>query len=322
MNTRIHRNRRSPGSRKPRTIGLLAGLSTLAAALLLAVPAPAHAQTTLFLTDAPSWTHYFCDSPEPDPDGIASLQGIHCYPSLTVPLGAVLTVTGAASSVGVPEDSPRGTLQALVNGPCTIAGEINAAANQTGVGNGGGSGGGGGGAATTTAGSAGGASNLFGNFRVAIAAQGGLAGPIATAGKMGSTPTSVTQRWIWNTANTLGVLGGGAGGNGGAGGGSGGIGGGGGGGVVLVCNSIDFTGSINASGGNGGAGTAGGGGGGGGGGGVVILATPAYVANSGVTFVNAGTGGAASAGAGAGGPAGAGWSKFFTLQAGTAESKQ
>ncbi|HLW69896.1 MAG TPA: hypothetical protein VKS22_04660 [Candidatus Binataceae bacterium] len=315
MNAHIHRTWRSLI-----TTAAFAGCAImLGAALLHARPTAAPAQTTLFLTDAPSWTHYFCDSSEADPDGSASLQGIHCYPSLTVPLGAVLTVTGAASSVGVPADSPRGTLQALVNGPCTIAGEIDAAAVQSGVGNGGGSGGGGGGAAATDAGSAGGVSNLFGTFRVAVAAQGGLAGAIAAAGKMGSTPTTVTQRWIWNTASTLGVLGGGAGGNGGAGRGVGGTGGGGGGGVALACNSINFTGAINVSGGDGGAGAAGGGGGGGGGGGVVILATPTYVANSGVTLVNGGTGGAGSSGAGAGGPAGSGWSNFFTLQAATAD---
>ncbi|HLW71486.1 MAG TPA: hypothetical protein VKS22_12790 [Candidatus Binataceae bacterium] len=286
------------------------GLLTLI--LLLIAVRRAVAQTSLFLTDAPLWTHYLCDSSEPDPNGSASLQGLHCYPSLTVPGGATLTVTNLLSAAGAPQNSPRGALLAFVNGPCSVLGTINATASNTGYSNGGGSGGGGGGAAAN-AGQVGLFSAVFGNGAFVTTAAGGLGGKAELSGAAGSSPTLSSQKWIWNTGLALGVPGGSSGGAGGIGQGVAAGGGAGGGAVVLVCATIDFEGTINVNGGAGATGSQGGGGGGGGGGGLVMMAAPSYTANSGTVNLDGGAGGAGDSGAGAGGGGGNGWFKQFTL---------
>ncbi len=282
----------------------------------------------LLLSDAPGWAHYFCDSSEPDPNGSATLQGAHCYPSLTVPSGATITITDTHATPTASDNLPRGEWLAFVNGPCTIAGTIKASSINYEYANGGGSGGGGGGAAANISGIRGDDSNMFGganyvvtgttynnpDFSVIHAAAGGSAGAIGQNGGIGTTPTSASQKWSWMLGDQLTLSGaaGGPGGNGTSAGGSGGYGGG---GVVLVCaNSINFTGTIDVSGANGLPGPAdsiNAGGGGGGGGGVVLMATSSYVANSGTIILNGGIGGSAQSGAGSGGNGGAGWSKQF-----------
>jgi hypothetical protein len=285
----------------------------LAAAIYLSyLASPACAQTSLFLTDAPSWTHYVCDGAEADPNGSAALQGLHCYSNLTVPAGSTLTVTNVLSASGTPQDTPRGALFAFVSGTCSIYGTINASATNTGYANGGGAGGGGGGG-SSAAGQPGLSSTLFGSGGVVAAAPGGAGGAAGASGAAGSTPTSNTQRFIWNLGITLGVFGGSAGGAGGMGSGNAALGGPGGGAIVLVCGTIDFTGSLDVSGGAGAAGAQGGGGGGGGGAGAVLMAASNYLNAAGAIILNGGAGGFGDSGAAPGGSGGAGWSKQFTF---------
>ncbi len=290
---------------------LVAGL--LPTLLLIFAATRAFAQNSLLLTDAPAWTHYLCDSSEADPGGSASLQGLHCYSNLTVPTGSTLTITNLLSASGTPQDTPRGALFAFVSGTCTIDGTINARASNTGYANGGGSGGGGGGASSAAAGQSGLNSTLFGSGGILSAAPGGSGGQAGAQGAAGSTPTTNTQRFIWNLGITLGVFGGSAGGTGGSVGGGAASGGSGGGAVVLVCGSIDFSGSIDVSGGAGATGSQGGGGGGGGGAGVVLMAASNYLGDSGAILLSGGSGGPGDSGAGSGGMGGAGWSKQFTF---------
>lgn len=292
-----------------RLIALLVTLLVLFILILLRSPLARAQPSTLYLTDAPVWLHYFCDSSETDPNGSVSLQGAHCYQNLTVPNGAALTVTAKNSFSGSPQNVPIGAFFAYVSGSCTIAGTINAAAIITSNGNGGGAGGGGGGGSTATGGN-GADSDIFGSASVTRVAAGAFGGAAGQNGSSGTSPQSGSQKAIWGRAFILGSLGGSFGGKGGgsANGGSGG------GGVVLVCGSISFTGVINANGGNGAAGSGGTGGGGGGGGGVVLIASPNYLADSGSININGGLGGLGGSGAGNGGNGGNGWAKQFFLQ--------
>lgn len=273
----------------------------------------AHAQpTSLYLTDAPTWLHYFCDNSEPDPNGSVSIQGAHCYQTLTVPSGATLTVTAIASDWGAPQNMPLGAFFAFVSGACTIAGTINSNNLIFISGNGGGSGGAGGGASATYSSTNGSDSALFGSASSVRAAFGAAAVGPGLSGGNGVQPSAATQKFVVDDALSLGGLGGA---NGGTGGGSpGGASGKGGGGVALVCGSINFTGAITANGGNGASGGGGSGGGGGGGGGVVLTVTPSYLANTGTISVNGGSGGLGGSGAGNGGNGGNGWSRQIQLQ--------
>lgn len=304
------------------------GLIILLALILLGGRLASAQTEPLLLSDAPVWAHYFCDSSEPDPNGSATLQGAHCYPSLTVPAGATITITDTHATPTASDNLPRGEWLAFVDGPCTIAGTIKASSINYEYANGGGAGGGGGGAAANNTGVQGDDSNMFGganyvvtgtaynnpDYSVIHAAAGGAAGAIGQAGGIGTTPTLASQKWSWMLGDQL-TLSGAAGGAGGKGTTAGGAGGYGGGGVVLVCAaSINFTGTIDVSGSNGMPGPSGSinaGGGGGGGGGVVLMATSNYIATSGTIIQNGGAGGAAQAGAGNGGNGGAGWSKMF-----------
>ena len=95
------------------------------------------------------------------------------------------------------------------------------------------------------------------------------------------------------------------------------IGGNGGGVVILVCDSINFTGTIDVSGGPGKPSVANNSGaGGGGGGGYAILSANTYLANTGVIKSGGGPGGGCngSGGCGAGGQGGNGWSMEILIQ--------
>jgi hypothetical protein len=202
-------------------------------------------------------------------------------------------------------------------GPCTVAGTIGntpTIGSSVGIntyGDFGGGGGGGGGGATVHGH---GGFWTVGNGWVEIAVGGfGGAAP-AGAGGTGETPNVLQYRPLlssgsfWPAGGSIGGPGGGpAGGQPGNGGGP----------VILVCNSINFTGTINVSGGPGGSPTANGSGAGGGGGaGYVILSASSYVANTGTINLQGGPGGSCGAftGCGAGGAGGAGWSMAITIE--------
>jgi hypothetical protein len=255
-------------------------------------------------TTVPAWLQYLGDGSESAPNCSAgcSVNGEHWYASVTVPAGQVMI------------NNTSNVLILRSTGTCTIAGTISGSANTgasgvIGASNYGGSGGGGGfGAANGTAGS------------TSSPAGGGAAGTTGVSGGNGSAPSAQTQHVLLspspNIAGTnqagstsLVTYGGGAGG---AGGSSGGAGGKGGGMVIIDCQTINFTGTIDASGQNGGAGGANTGGGGGGGGGIVILRA-LNLTNSGTINTAAGTGGVIGTGTStAGGNGGAGWSKAYS----------
>jgi hypothetical protein len=226
----------------------------------------------------------------------AQAPGEYWYSSFTVTLGNTCSTSGV------------GPLIIRATGVCTIAGTLsNNATNNSGSAEWGGSGGGGGfGAANGTAGG----SITYGTITTMRA--GGAAGTSGNPGGTGGT-TSTAQQSVLLSGASMGWLRGGSGG--GAGGSSGGVGGNGGGTIVLVCGSINFTGTISANGGNGVNGGSNTGGGGGGGGGIVITATPTYAANTGTLSVTSGSGGLIGTGTStAGGAGGAGWTKQITIQ--------
>ena len=224
--------------------------------------------------------------------------GEYWYSSFTVANGNTCTAAGTNS----------GGLTIRSTGACTIAGTLSAAGivASAQAGDWGGSGGGGGfGAAAGVAG----VGTVYNNTTFLTAPAGGASG--GAAGSVGGTLAVPRQTQLLGAGNSFTR----GGSQGGAGGSSGGGAGAGGGVITLICASINFTGTLNASGGNGGVGGANSGGGGGGGGGVAILATPTWTANSGSINVAGGAGGASGTGtSGAGGSGGAGWSKALTIQ--------
>lgn len=122
---------------------------------------------------------------------------------------------------------------------------------------------------------------------------------------------------IWSLFRTLALgWGSGAGSGGTTGGSASGAGGAGGGCIIILCDELDFTGTINANGVDGSAGAgADAGGGGGGGGGCVIIGYRTLVANTGTINVAGGAAGAGGGGTGnAGGAGGAGFSKVFAMR--------
>jgi len=202
-------------------------------------------------------------------------------------------------------------------GPCTIAGEIANTPNlpaaagqgQSGIGDFGGGGGGGGGGTVS------GAPGYYtaGDANAEINVGGGRGAAGGGNGSNGGSPVPPQYHQLLS-GGTFWPVGGSIGGQGGSSGGAAGQGGG---PVILVCNSIDFTGTINVSGGNGGPATANNtGGGGGGGAGYVILSADSYVANTGAINVSGGTGGSCNGytGCGVGGDGGNGWSIAITIQ--------
>jgi hypothetical protein len=261
------------------------------------------------ILDAPSWTHFFGDGSEADPNyssGTTNMQGLHYYASWTVGAGATVNIVNTNAGA---VDRPSGALIIMSPGTCTIAGTITTNPNGAASNGGGGGGGGGFGAA---AGGNGGVSN-WGGTQFAPGGSGGTSS--AVAGTNGGTPDASAQKYAAWAGPEFYPMGGSNGANGNAGG----SGGGGGLALVLDCAVINFTGTINLSGVAGGASTtAAQGGGGGGGGGFFIAAAQTFTAfNVGGINVAGGAGGSctgACAGSGsAGGNGGNGWFKQFTL---------
>lgn len=260
--------------------------------------------------DAPLWAHYLGTGAEADPGPTSfSVQGVHHYAALTINAGQTITVTSVISAVGAATDKPNGGFVALVRGTCTIAGTIaaNGVFAQTSNFGGASSGGGGFGAANGVTGNS---TSLPGDGGAVALATAGAQGTTGVAATAGSTPTVGSQNDVLMNPPAYGNCGGATGG---AGGSSGGAGGQGGGCVVLICNNINFTGTINVAGAAGGAGGSNVGPGGGGGGGFVILAARTLT-NSGTITTTAGAAGTPGSGtATAAAAGGAGWSKTFTL---------
>jgi hypothetical protein len=214
-------------------------------------------------------------------------------------------------------NSGGGPITIRSTGACTIAGEIANTPNfpqaggpgQDGLGDfGGGGGGGGGGAAAGHSGfySAGDA--------YAEIVNGGAPGT-AGGGNGGAGYATVPPQYRQLiSGGTFWPVGGSIGGQGGSGGGVAGQAGG---PVILVCESIDFTGTINVSGGAGAPAPANNtGAGGGGGGGYVILSAESYVADAGTINVAGGPGGTCNGytNCGAGGNGGNGFSMVIIIQ--------
>jgi len=219
-------------------------------------------------SSAPFWLRYLGDGNEGAytcTSGTCNLYGEHWYSSLSVSSGATLAVNGG-----------NDPLILRVTGACTVAGTISGATDSQYAYFGGAGGGGGGG---SSAGGAGGGAT----WNALVLAIGGTAGTAAAGGigdsafaEFGSVPAASNTFLSAGSFWPLGGNHGGAGGNSGPAGGNGGS------GLILVCGSINFTGTINASGVAGAPSTANNmGASGGGGGGYAILATPAYTANTG-----------------------------------------
>jgi hypothetical protein len=238
------------------------------------------------------------------PSGTCVLGDEHWFSSFTVAAGATVVTTGG-----------NGPIVVRSTGTCTVAGTLSDSPNSgagttiTGGGDFGGSGGGGGGG--TNAGQTGFSSLADANL---VINPGGSAGA-ASGGAGGSGTTPVQQQYrLLLGGGTFWPVGGGEGGQGGSGGGAGGTGGG---PIILICNAIDFTGTIDVSGGPGAASPGNNSGaGGGGGGGYVILSAVSYISNTGTINTSGGSGGSCGSysGCGAGGEGGNGWSLALTIQ--------
>lgn len=283
--------------RKPYCMALLATVVAL-------VPIASHSQTT----GTPGWLRFLGDGSEGayscPPGPTCVLGDEHWFSSFTVSSGATLATTGQ-----------NGPIIIRSTGTCTIAGTMSDSPNSgagvaiTGGGDFGGSGGGGGGG--TGAGQNGFSGLADANL---VISPGGNAG--AVGGGTGGDGAAATQQQyrLLLGGGTFWPVGGGAGGPGGT---NGGLGGSGGGPIILVCNAIDFTGTIDVSGGPGAPSTGGNSGaGGGGGGGYVILSAVTYVANTGTINTSGGAGGScgSNSGCGAGGKGGNGWNVALTIQ--------
>jgi len=238
--------------------------------------------------------------------GTCSLAGEHWYSSVNVSAGAILAQTA----------STNGYLLLRSTGACTIAGAISVspntggAAGASGAGTFGGGGGGGGGGAA--AGSAGSAMPYLSSGAAGTAAGGsGGAGSTLVAAYF---KTLLSNGATGMTAGSTAQLGGSAGGSGGSSGPAGGKGGT---YVALVCQSIAFTGAVDASGVAGGNSTGNNiGAAGGGGGGTVVFAAPTYSSYTGTMNVSGGAGGSCLSytGCGAGGAGASGNAAKLTIQ--------
>ena len=257
-------------------------------------------------SSAPGWLRSLGDGSEGaySCSGMCTLNDEHWYSSVSVSAGAMVAI----SSNGDP-------LIIRSTGDCTIAGTISVSPNTdvggagfTSTANGGGTGGGGGLLSGTSS-----SANAY-----HAGAGGGSSGAAGSNGT--SFPAAVSKMFYSSglpyltTGTGVMAIGGTGGGSGGS---SGGVAGKGAQLLVLVCNSINFTGTLDASGGNGGKASGNNtGGGGGGGGGVVLMSAITYSANSGTVDVRGGTGGACGAftGCGVGGSGGIGNFYTFTIQ--------
>jgi len=258
-------------------------------------------------TSLPPWLQFYGDGSEGPyiPGGTATLEGEHWFSSVNIAAGVTVRTTHTVPMI------IRST------GTCTVAGTIgNSAA--TGGGNSGagafwgGSGGGGGGG---TAIGAVGNPALYGSGGdkgSAGTAGGGAGGDGPAAASLPSFQKALLlssgnvwpQNFLYGGAIGVGgAIGGGGGSAGGAGGKGGGL-------IVLVCPTINLTGTVDVGGQNGGDSTGNNiGAGGGGGGGILIMRSPALT-NSGTINTAGGSGGSCGAftGCGVGGKGGNGWS--------------
>jgi len=249
-------------------------------------------------------------------DGAGSCSGglsgaNHMYTTFTIPAGQTCSYSG-----------PNVPVVIRATGLCTIAGTMSVSANTgsggtTTGGDWGGSGGGGGGGAAT--GTAGNTTNAYGRNGVQLTIlAGGTAGGVGAAGGAGSNAQDPTiQAGLAREIFDFGYFWSDGGSAGGAGGSSGGAGGKGGQPFYLVCNTINFTGTVDSSGQAGGNSTGNSvGAGGGGAGGYVIFSAITYAANTGTINVTGGAGGTCGAftTCGVGGPGGNGWKAFLLIQ--------
>lgn len=219
-----------------------------------------------------------------------------------------------AAGATVSNVSGNGPIIIRAKGTCSINGTVSNSPNEgnygiSGRGDFGGGGGGGGGG--TAAGTIGGTTSVITGIPLV---NGGRAG--ATGGGNGGTGRSTTvneyQQFISGGSDWPG-----GGAPGGAGGSGGGAGANGGGPVIIICNTINFTGTIDVSGGTGSNAPANNtGAGGGGGGGYVLLAAVTYTATTGTINTNGGAGGSCNgnSGCGTGGNGGNGWSTLVTIR--------
>jgi hypothetical protein len=253
-----------------------------------------------FLGDGSSGT-YSCTS------GQCVLGDERWYSSFNVSAGA--TVVSTANN---------GPFIIRSTGTCTVAGTISNSVNTA---NGGGilntgdfGGAGGGGGGGNIAGKTGLNSVGDGNIPIVTAGSGGA--PHKSGANAASPPLTKYRSLIaGGTFWPVGGATGGAGGGNGTGT-AGGSGGNGGGPVLLICQTINFTGTIDASGAPGAPAPADyTGSGGGGGGGYVIFAAVNYTANSGTIKTGGGPGGSCGShlSCGPGGAGGNGWSYAITI---------
>jgi hypothetical protein len=267
----------------------------------------AHAQGTA----TPAWLSFVGDGsagPYSCTSGTCNLGDERWVSSFTVSAGATLVVA-----------ANNGPLIIRSPGTCTVAGTIS---NSVNTGNGGGvlnegdfGGAGGGGGGGTLAGKGGLLSVGPGGLPVVDSGPKGAANGGA-GGNAQSTTTGQLHELL--SGGAFWPIGGGTGGVGGSSGsGTGGQGGNGGGAVILVCNAINFTGTIDVSGAPGSSAPAANtGAGGGGGGGYVILSAVNFTAKTGTINVSGGAGGSCNSQptCGAGGAGGNGWSYFQTIE--------
>lgn len=235
--------------------------------------------------------------------GTCNLTDELWFTSINVSLGATLLNAGG-----------NGPLIIRATGTCTIAGTVlggpsNGQEGITGFGDFGGGGGGGGGG--VGAGIAGRSTQVIQGQTIVSGGAGG-----AASGNTGATALSTTdsQYTILLSGGGSWPGGGGLGGQGGSGGGAGGQGGT---PIIFICNTINFTGTINTSGFNGANSPANGkGAGGGGGGGYVFLAANNFTANSGTINTAGGAGGscAGNTNCGGGGNGGNGWTMSMVIK--------
>jgi hypothetical protein len=235
--------------------------------------------------------------------GTCVLAGEHWFSSFNVSTGA--KVVSGARNVPIVVRS---------KGTCTVAGTVSnssqtsAGAGITVAGDFGAGGGGGGGGAQS--GKAGQQSVGDADIEIITGGPGGAAG--GGAGGTGGTPVASQYRLLIS-GGTFWPVGGSIGGQGGSSGGGGGLGGA---PIIFVCQSINFTGTIDVSGGTGAPSPAANtGAGGGGGGGYVIFSAVAYQANTGTINLAGGRGGSCNSngGCGAGGTGGNGWNMTLTI---------
>ena len=260
------------------------------------------------IPDVPSWLLWQGDGSDGAfscTSGTCAMRGDNWYTSVNIAAGATAYLHNFNQSYY----SQPLTIHAT--GTCTIAGTLSASVNTGADGNngnswGGGSGGGGGGG--TAAGTAGNNNGNGSTAGSAGAASGGTGGN-ASAYDMRDVRLLVTGAPFTTTNYNL-PYGGAKGGNGGSSGATGGYGGG---GIVLDCQTINFTGTIDVSGQAGGAATANNTGAGGGGGGGFVIMRSQNLTNSGTINVSGGAGGSCGAytGCGAGGNGENGWSEVL-----------